>query len=362
MKWESRLTSEDRKLILDESPKAEQLAALTEKQLDLIYRKKWFHLLVPREMGGEQMNLPDFALFMEELAIADGSFAWAVNLGAGANMFAGFMQPETAREIFASNKTCVAGSGAVAGKAAKTTEGFEINGKWKYASGSKHATHFSLNSLIDGNAEKVSSFLVPAEYVEIKESWNVMGLKATASCDFEVKNAKVSFEYAFDLQKPSEYNDAALYRFPFVLLAEINMLVMVTGLAKSFYTQCIEIAKQKVRKTWTSENLLIEEPLFGELSENLYVVFEKQRNRVFELLMQAWKKVEKKEEIVEEERKQFTNAVLDSTAASRKLVDGIFPMMAMSVIYKDSRINRSYRDFKVASQHSLLSELRKFKL
>lgn len=353
------MKAEERELIISESQEAEELGTLTEKQLDLIYRKKWFHLLVPKEMGGEQLNLPDFALFMEELAIADGSFAWNVNLGAGANMFAGFMQPETANKIFASEKTCIAGSGAVAGKAEKTTEGFKINGNWKYASGSKHATHFSLNSPIDGDSGKVSSFLVPAKFVEIKETWTVMGLKATASCDFKVKDGKVPSEYAFDLQKPSEYNNEALYRFPFVLLAEINMLVMTTGLAKSFYSQCIEIAKQKVRKTWTSENLLVEEALFKETSENLYEVFEEKRNQVFKLLMEAWKKVEEKKEIGEGEMNQFTNAVLESATACRKLVDGIFPLMAMSVIYQSSRINRTYRDFRVASQHSLLSEMRK---
>lgn len=357
-KMENKLSEEAKSLIIEESPKAEQLGTLTGKQLNLIYGKKWFHLLVPKVLGGAQMSLPDFALFIEELAGVDGSFAWAVNLGAGANMFAGFMQPQTAKEIFASEKTCVAGSGAVAGTADLRSDGYEINGEWKYASGSKHATHFSLNSNINADSKKMSSFLVPSKFVGIKETWSAMGLKASASCDFKVKNAIIPFGYAFDLQNPSKYNDAALYRFPFVLLAEINMLVMSTGMAKSFYEQCIGIAEKKIRKTWSSELLLAEEPIFKQTSQRLFQDFSEKRNWVFELLDLAWKKVEKKIELTEEERNRFTNAVLDSAIASRKLVDGISPLMAMSVIYEDSRINRTWRDFKVASQHSLLSEMR----
>src|SRR5690606_6180124 len=124
------LTKEEIELIKAESDEAESIQRLTAKQLDLIYEREWFHLLVPLKIGGAEMPLPDFALFMEKLAQIDGSFAWNVNLGAGANMFAGFLDPATAKKLFSSKKTCVAGSGAVGGTAKKVEGGYVVQGNW----------------------------------------------------------------------------------------------------------------------------------------------------------------------------------------------------------------------------------------
>src|SRR5690606_26726753 len=177
--------------------------------------------LIPKSLGGAEMTLPRFAELMENLAMVDGSFAWNVNLGAGANMFAGFMEQNTAAEIFASEKTCVAGSGSIGGTAKRKDNGFIINGHWTYASGSAHASYFSLNAqLLDSDKDEYASFLVPAADVEILNTWDVFGMKATSSCDFEVKNVWVPESYFFNLQKPSIAVNSTLYRFPFMLLAE----------------------------------------------------------------------------------------------------------------------------------------------
>src|SRR5690606_22361265 len=159
-------------LIRSESRTAEINGALTALQLDLIYANRWFYLLVPESLGGREMPLPGFARLMERLAYVDGSFAWNVNLGAGANMFAGFMDQEEAARIFKDPKACVAGSGARTGTARAVDQGFVIDGSWKYASGSAHATYFSLNAVLDGaGGEAFRSFLVPASGVKICDSW-----------------------------------------------------------------------------------------------------------------------------------------------------------------------------------------------
>src|SRR5690606_1282196 len=137
-----------------------------------------------------------------------------------------------ASKIFLRERVCVAGSGAISGTAERKNGGFIINGYWKYASGSAHATHFSLNArLLDSDEGEFASFLVPAADVEVLNTWNVFGMKATSSCDFKVSGVWIPEDYIFSLQAPSTTVNSSLFRFPFVLLAEINMLVMTTGLA-----------------------------------------------------------------------------------------------------------------------------------
>jgi|SRR5690606_1984473 len=325
-------------LLVREASEAEKNQRMTQNQLDYIYENELFHLLVPEKNGGAEMDLPCFAKLMEKYAELDGAFAWVINLGAGANMFSGFMDEYTANKIFADKKTCVAGSGAATGTAKKENGGFTINGEWKYASGSAHANWFSLNAIIDGGTE-YKSFLVQREKIEILDTWHVYGMKATSSCDFKVDQVWIPAEYQFDLQQPSKTTDAPLYRFPFGSLAEINMLVMLTGLAISFTKKVLNYAKLR------SIEILGFEEMNGAFLE--------QRERVFTLLDELWTRTVARlpiEELIED----FSLAVNRTARSGRELVDRLYPYTGMSTVFEDNEISRVYRDFKVASQHGLL--------
>src|SRR5690606_25088351 len=186
--------------------------------LEIIYKNDLFRLLVPRIYGGQELDLPTFAKMMEALAAIDGSVAWNVNLGAGANMFAGYMNRLGAQRIFSNPKVCIAGSGACTGTAIKKDDRYIIKGSWAYASGSTHATHFSLNAQVineNGIHTGCLSFIVPANDVHVHANWNPIGLRATASHNFSIEGASIPTIFAFDLEHPSSECSEALYRFPF---------------------------------------------------------------------------------------------------------------------------------------------------
>lgn len=349
-------------VIRSEANKAEKNRKLTPIQLNIIYENNWFQLLVPKEYGGGEMDLPTFALFMEELAIIDGSFAWNVNLGAGANMFAGYMDKDIAIQVFNNPKTCIAGSGAISGTAVKVGRNYTINGTWKYASGSAHANFFSLNAKLinDGKEDEgvFSSFIVPANGVEVLDTWKTTGLKATASNDFKVTSCVIPATYSFDLQKPSPNNKGLLYRFPFQILAEINMLVMSTGLAIRFLELMQEISIHKVIKE--KEIKLSELPRFKKVLEKHESQFLRSREKVFTSLDTLWAKASLGHLISAAEQASFTQEVLHCAECSRKLVDALYPFMGMHTVFESSEINRVWRDFKTASQHNLILPIELF--
>ncbi len=344
--------------IREEAEEAERIKKLSPKQLAIIYENKWFHLLVPKEYGGKEMDLPEFALLMEELASIDGSFAWNVNLGAGANMFAGYLDKAVAKDIFSNPEACIAGSGAISGIAKKEREHYRIDGHWKYASGSTHANFFSLNAaLVDEKEEGAfSSFIVPRGAVEILDTWKTTGLRATASHDFKVEDFKISERYAFDLLKPSQNCTGVLYRFPFRLLAEINMLVVSLGLAKRFLELVKQVALHKTIREY--EIGLSELPMYKKLIEKHEVEFLEARIKVFDLLHILWDKSVSGDLISLQEQNSFAQSVLQSAEQSRQLVDALYPFMGMHTVFESSELNRVWRDFKVASQHALISPIR----
>jgi hypothetical protein len=354
----SKIDIPEREIIYGEALEAEKLGRLTSKQLAIIYQKRWFHFLVPKSMGGAEMSLPEFAALMERLAALDGSFAWNVNLGAGANMFAGFMDQGIASEIFKSEKTCIAGSGAVTGTAKIKDDGYIISGYWKYASGSAHANYFSLNALLeDYETGEYASFIVPSEEVKVLNTWNVFGMKATSSCDFSVSNVWVPKSYRFDLQHPSPILQSPLYRFPFMKLAEINMLVMASGLAIHFYELVQSIAKEKMAggSKGVQEVALSDIPEFKEVSLKSSSSFLKNREYTFRTLDELWKEVCEEKEISSNLSDQFSQSIKKTITSARDLVDSLYPYVGLKVAFTDTEISRVYRDFKVASQHALLS-------
>jgi alkylation response protein AidB-like acyl-CoA dehydrogenase len=305
-----------------------------------------------------EMDLPEFALFMEELAVVDGSFAWSVNLGAGANMFAGYLDKEVASIIFSDPKTCIAGSGAVSGIAEERGDQYYITGSWKYASGSSHANFFSLNARLINNKENddFSSFIIPSKEVEVLDTWKTTGLRATASHDFRVDGCSVPKGYSFNLLQPSPNCTGILYHFPFQLLAEINMLVMTSGLAKRFLELVKQISLSKLIK--------VEGPALSELSEfrRLIEAREKEffaaREAVFASLSFLWNELSADNKVSLRDQQTFTKQVLQAAESSRSLVDSLYPFMGMHTVFESSEVNRVWRDFKTASQHALISPVR----
>lgn len=118
------LFEEDTHLIRSYSLIAEGQGALTPAQLQLIYDRKWFKVMVPEYAGGLELSLPEVMRLLEAAAWADGSFGWVLNLGAGANMFAAFLPVEIAKKLFIHPEFCIAGSGTLSGKAEKIDRGY----------------------------------------------------------------------------------------------------------------------------------------------------------------------------------------------------------------------------------------------
>jgi alkylation response protein AidB-like acyl-CoA dehydrogenase len=271
---------------------AEQLGRLTDRQLDMIRSYKWFKLFVPKEYGGLELSLPEALRLEERLSWIDGSVGWVVTLCAGAGWFIKFADKGFARSILKDDNFCVAGSGAV-GTADVVPGGFKINGSWKYASGSLHATAFTVNCRVDGEVK--SFFLLPNE-VTIRHTWNSMGMIATGSHSFEVKDQVVAKDRMF-----------LIAREPFLELADTTLAVNISGMALRF----IELSGSKA----------------GTLDHY--------REKFF--------------------LRPDREASLALVKTSRDIVNDLYWQCGLSAANKDTEINRVWRNFHTAAQHSLFS-------
>jgi alkylation response protein AidB-like acyl-CoA dehydrogenase len=238
---------DDVNIIRNTAPQAEQLGVLHPDQLEIIYTRKWFKLLVPETYSGLQISLPDLVRLQEAISWTDGSTGWVVTLCSGAGWFGGFISPEIARLVFKHDNVCLAGSGAAGGTAEITHNGYLINGAWKYATGAHHATHITANCIIkkgnkavlnaDGE-QLVLPFIFDKKDVNILPAWKYIGMIATGSDSFGVKNLEVAVDRQFKIEPSAAVFNEPLYKYPFLQLAEATLAVNLSGLAIHFMDLC----------------------------------------------------------------------------------------------------------------------------
>jgi len=342
----------------------EELKSLPDEILQLIYNERWFQVLVPKVCGGLEYTLPQAVQLFEALAYAEANVGWCVNLGAGANMFSGYLNEDVSKSIFNNVKTCCAGSGAVSGKAKKSNGGYILNGRWKYASGANHATHFTANAYLlnedgtqiyDNDQPVFRSFIIPANKIINFKNWDAIGLKATSSNDFEAVDVFVQEEHTFTLLKPSAFANGTVYQFPFMLLAQINMTCMITGIALHFLESYEQLAV--IKKPLHADVTLAENPKAKSVYENVSKHFHEARMEMYKTLDLVWKRYENAETVDEKDIQRFDTANKEATVASRNVINELFPLCGLNIVSPQSEMNKIWRDLAVAGQHYLLSPL-----
>jgi len=358
------LSEADLKIIRTNASRSEKEGRLSAEDLALIYRRKWLQVMEPENCGGLEWTLPQTVRLFEALAWADANVGWCVNLGAGANMFSGYLPEKTAQAIFNSAKTWCAGSGAISGTARKDKQGFLVSGQWKYASGAAHATYFTANCFLleednrpvtDHDQPVFRSFIFPADVVQLKNTWKVIGLKATSSDDFEVKDLWVPEAHTFSLLKPSDFATGPLYQFPFDLLAIVNMACMPVGIALHFIDLFLELAAAK--KPLHAGTLLKDNESMQSIFETTTQEFYAARIAMYQALDEAWAAYEQGAPAGTALIVSLSRFARLAATKARNVVHALFPLCGMNILYQDAPLNKVWRDMATAGQHYLLSPL-----
>jgi alkylation response protein AidB-like acyl-CoA dehydrogenase len=151
---------------------------------------------VALEVGGEQCTYTEWAEVIEELARSDGSAAWCtMAVSSHAAAFSAVLPDGGVKDLYGTATPVIAGMPAPRGRAERVENGYMFEGKHQFASGSMLADHFVAGGLVykDGTLvmagnglPEMVAVIVPREQVRETGNWDVSGLEATASIDYEV--------------------------------------------------------------------------------------------------------------------------------------------------------------------------------
>lgn len=327
---------------------------LPREVIELLYREGLFKLFLPARFGGKEYSLAQAAVLYTDLAAADGSLAWLVQIGAGGGYFVPSLMPEVAERIFAPREAVIAGSGYPTGVARKVAGGYRVTGSWKYASGAQYATTFTANAQLE-HGGSVRAFAFDRGQVELFPSWNAIGMRATSSWSFSVNDVFVPDQRSFLIGEKVWNPGLSVYNVPFILFAIASFGAVAVGLARTFFEEAIEILSTKrpsehIRFLSTCREYVFEaEDAFFQLVNHIEPVSVDTNDVQQEVRMEGRS---------DTHNSTHTDATHDSLlriiACIYDRVWAALPWCGMHVVHENNRSSRILRDMLVLRQHELL--------
>ena len=175
-----------------------------------------FRLLLPSPLGGPGLSALEFMDVVEAAAALEGTVGWLVGNGGGMARAAAYLPAESAREIFDDPLAFVVSSTGAVGRAVRVPGGYSVTGRWPFGSGSPHGTWFAPICAVEESAQATGEVIfvyAPRRDVLLHDNWQVSGLCATGSVDFEFVDVFVPDRYSHAFQ-PEPTQPGTLYRLP----------------------------------------------------------------------------------------------------------------------------------------------------
>lgn len=242
--------------ILDEhGPEMDRRRELTPEVVDALAGQDLLRMLLPRSMGGQEVDLVDYCKANEAIAWADASTGWFVNQSnVSAASSAAAMPHEAAARIFAGSRAGLAwGARHNNSTAIRVEGGYRLTGTWSFASGGRHTTWLGAHSAVqnpDGTPHirygrpDDRSFLFLRSQAKIIDDWHVLGLRGTGSDTYSVTDLFVPDTHAPARDIADERREhGPIYPIGSTLLYACGFCSVTIGIARRMLDTYIELAR-----------------------------------------------------------------------------------------------------------------------
>jgi alkylation response protein AidB-like acyl-CoA dehydrogenase len=319
-----------------------------------------FHMLLPRDYGGLEVDPVTVARVVEEVSRGDGSAGWCVMIAAQNCALAGFMDPEGAREVFADGAV-LAGTARPVGRAVAdpTRGGYVVSGRWPFASGSSHAAWLAGECVVyeggqprkgpDGQ-EMSALAIVPKDNATVHETWDTLGLRGTASNDFSIDSVFVPERRMVNLFGGPRHEWAAFRAFPLVF---IGHGAQALGVARAAVESGAEFAAAK--RGWGNVPLR-DTPRVQAAVAQASVIVDAAADHLYAQANALWDLVQAggDDPVL---RAKVRLAASNAATASLQAVDLLHGLLATTAIFKTNPLERLLRDIHTATAHVMIGPL-----
>ena len=319
-----------------------------------------FRMLLPRELGGAELDPPTYVRVIETIAQADASTAWILGQTSVTAMVAARLPLHAAREMWREPGTILAWGPSTDSRAVPVEGGFRVSGSFAFASGCWLANWLGGDCAVveaDGTPRRgpdgkalTRRVLFPAAQANMRDIWQVVGLRGTGSDGYTVTDLFVPQDFTI-----SRIDDPAERRLktPLYALSGYNMFAagfgaLALGVARSLVSSFIALAKEKTPRGFRT-SLRDDGPIQYELG-HAEARLRAARAFLMEAVDDAWHEALRDNALSLDARMAVRLAATHAIREAKDVADVAYDAAGTTAIFTANDFERRFRDIHTVAQ------------
>ncbi len=353
-------------IIREHADRAEREAQMPREVADAFHDAGLFRVLIPRELGGADLTIPDLLRLIEEVARIDASAGWNLAICGGGPIFGRFISRDGFEKIYGDPRAVTCGSlNPMTSQATPVEGGFRFSGKATYASGSAQASYLMAAALVlrDGAPQFVDGVptlragFFPIKQAKILNTWSTAGMRGTGSNDCVFENVFVPSDHTFDwLNAQTTWVRGTLANIPLQLQIAGELAVTVLGTARHAIEAFSELAQAKIPTA--SQSLLRDRPIAQIQFAQAEGLLNAARAYFYQVNDEVWRKGEAGASFSLKDRANVRLGIVTAVKLAVQAIDLVADASGMNSAQTSCPIERCWRDAHTASQHVLMNTQR----
>ena len=316
-------------------------------------------LLVPERVGGAELSLADMVANVRAAAAYDGAASWVLMVLIGHGWMIGSMPEALQDEIFGDNPDAIIpGSLAPSGEAIECDGGWQVTGRWPFTSGAIWGEWFLLGTRVMAPDERprLIHVVMPRADITIDDNWYAIGLRGTGSCDVTSDAAFVPSHRTIDSgellgnRSPwSVRHRSTVYRTPILPGLSVHVAAASLGLARAGLDDAAE-------RFGVQQDRYIGTPKANRPGLHMRLAEANTELRAAELLIDDTLSLLRAASEGADSRSLRAHAKYQGSYAielCRRALDRIINAAGGRAAFDGSRLQQSFRDLTMASQHQV---------
>ena len=336
----------------------ERTQAVPEPLLGHVHAARLARMLLPRDVGGDEVDPWVYLAAIEELGRHDGSLAWNLFVANSAALIAPYILRETARAIYADPRTIIAWGPPNQHKAHAVSGGYRVSGEWHFASGCRQANWMGAHCNVvepDGSLRlnrfgrpTVRTLLFPAHHATPIHDWNTIGMRGTASEGYSLHDLFVPEDYTGTREDPSLRRDRGpLYAFTMQGLYAVGVAGVAFGIARAMLDAFIELASAKTPR---GLGRLADSPVVQADVARQEAALGAARAYLVEILKDVYAGADDIEPIDLAARARVRLGCAHAIHTASAVADYVYKAAGTNAIYPGTPFERRFRDIHTLSQ------------
>jgi alkylation response protein AidB-like acyl-CoA dehydrogenase len=325
----------------------------------------FYQMVIPRSLGGLQVDPLTYLRVAELLAEGAGSVGWNITNNSIGQLVTLGLPDDGVREIYAQGAdTIIAGTAVQGGGQAVPVEGgYRVNGHWTFGSGCQESAWMlgSFQILDDGEPRRRpdggSLFwrgVFPRDQAEVVPgSWDVAGLRGTGSFDWTVKDVflperRTMVHAGVPLDNQWARWPGVTYALPAQCWVGPHHSSVITGIARAGIDALIALAVEKTPRGRTGR--LCDNPQVQDAVGRADAILNAGRVYRSAMIAELWNTIAAGGETTLEQRARCRLAAVYAADSAREAMDLVYRHGGSTSFKRESRLAECWRDLHVVGQ------------